>query len=92
MTGTVSWDQLMYLATLGTLACCAWWFLFSYILAVRKELNEFRIEVAKEYASQELLKDLEDRLVAAVRELKDEFHDMPERLAVLIAAAKTKQD
>ncbi|MEP3047640.1 MAG: hypothetical protein ABJL55_11905 [Roseibium sp.] len=50
------------------------------------------VEVAKEYASQELLKDLEERLVAAVRELKDEFHDMPERLAVLIAAAKTKQD
>ena len=88
MNEPITWDQVTMLVGLAVVLSGAWWFLFSYILAVKKELNEFRLEVAKDYASQMLLKDLEKRLVIALKELRDEFHDMPERLAVLLKAAK----
>ncbi|MBD8894049.1 hypothetical protein [Roseibium litorale] len=88
MTGPITWDQVTMLVGLAVVLCGAWWFLFSYVLAVKKELHEFRLEVAKDYASQRLLKDLEKRVVLELKELREEFHVMPERLAALLRAAK----
>jgi len=89
--GVITFEMVLFMIAMGGPLVGAWWFLFSYILAVRRDLNDFRLEVAKSYASQELLKDLEARLVTELKDMKKEFHDMPERFAaVLVAASKDK--
>ncbi|WP_150526819.1 hypothetical protein [Roseibium sediminis] len=88
MKGAITWEQVLTLCAILSVLAGAWWFLFAYILSVKRELNEHKLEVAKGYASQAVLKDLEKRLVTELRELKQEFHTMPERFAAVFSAAK----
>ena len=88
MTGPITWEQIAVLIIIGGALVAIWWFLFRNILSVRKELHEFRLEVTRDYASQKLLKEFENRFVGVVKELRQELHNMPERLAAIIKAAK----
>ena len=93
MNEAITWEHVTVLATVGGLAGAAWWFLFRHILNVRKELQELRLEVAKEYVSREILKEMESRFFTALKELKQEFHAVPDRLASVIATMiKSQQD
>jgi hypothetical protein len=54
-----------------TLWTGAIWFLWSRINSVREALNAFELGVAKDYVSSKNMRDLEDRLTAAIDRLGD---------------------
>ncbi len=49
------------------------------ILGVRRDLNEFRLKVAEEYASREHLREVELRLLDATNKLSDKFEALPSK-------------
>jgi len=81
LQAAITWEQLVALCVIGGAMAGAWWFLFANILAVRRELNEFRLKVAEEYASREHLKEVELRLVEAINKLSDKFEALPAKIA-----------
>lgn len=50
----------------------------------RQAPADFRVEVASRYVSQERLREVEDRLVAAINRLADQMERMPDRLAHIV--------
>ena len=56
--------------------------------AIEQRLNDFKLEVAKEYASISYMKDVEERLVGAIKSLSDAVNGMPDRVAGILAAAR----
>ncbi|HQF30758.1 MAG TPA: hypothetical protein PLJ34_04855 [Hyphomicrobiales bacterium] len=51
-----------------------WWRIDGRIKGVERALSEYKLQVAKEYASVDHLKDVEQRLVNAVRDVSSEIH------------------
>ncbi|WP_420337805.1 hypothetical protein [Roseibium sp.] len=88
MEGPITWEQLLGLAFIGGALGGAWWFLFAAILGVRRDLNEFRLKVAEEYASREHLKEVELRLVEAINKLSDKFEALPSKIAAAMHPPK----
>lgn len=54
------------------------------IAAATVDLSSFKLEVAQKYASQQHLKDTEERLVAAINKLESTIAAMPASIAALI--------
>jgi hypothetical protein len=52
-------------------------------------LAEFKLEVAKSYASMEHIKDVELRLVDAINKLADSVEQMPSRVAEILKSAQS---
>ena len=91
MTGPITWEQIAGLVVIAGSAAGAWWFLYSSILAVRRELQDYKLTVAERYASVEHLKEVETRLVAAIEKLTDRLDTMPDRLSRIIQQAIDKR-
>jgi ABC-type transporter Mla subunit MlaD len=51
------------------------------------DLNDFKLEVAKEYASITHIKDVEERLVKAIENLSSALESMPDRVSKILSAA-----
>lgn len=90
MQGPITFELVLFLVVVGGAVAGSWWFLFSSILAVRRDLHDLRLEVARDYASQQLLRDVEKRVVGELKELRKEFHDLPERISAVLTAANRK--
>lgn len=87
MTGPITWEQVAGLMLIISAGAGAWWFLYSSILAVRRELQEYKLVVAERYASVEHLKEVETRLVTAIDKLSGQLDTMPDRLSRIIQSA-----
>jgi hypothetical protein len=87
LTGPITWEAIGFLCVLAVPVCGAWWFLYSDILAVRRELQDYKLEVAQRYASVEHLKEVENRLVTAIDKLAAQLDTMPDRLSRIIQQA-----
>jgi Tfp pilus assembly protein PilO len=98
MNGAITWEQIISLLAIAGVCSGAWWFLFSYNLATRKELQKeiqglrqelaaYKLEVAERYASVDHLKEVESRLVMAIDKLTDKLDTMPDRLSRIIQQA-----
>jgi hypothetical protein len=88
LQAAITWEQLLALCVIGGALGGAWWFLFAAILGVRRDLNEFRLKVAEEYASREHLREVEVRLVDAINKLSADLETLPERLASVLASVR----
>jgi maltodextrin utilization protein YvdJ len=55
---------------------------------VASDLSDFKLEVAQKYASQQHLKDTEERLVAAINKLEATIAAMPASIAALIKTGR----
>lgn len=53
------------------------------------DLSDFKLEVAQKYASQQHLKDTEERLVAAINKLEATIAAMPASIAALIRTGRS---
>lgn len=53
------------------------------------DLSAFKLEVAQKYASQQHLKDTEERLVAAINKLEATIAAMPASIAALIKTGRS---
>ena len=56
-----------------------------------KELSKFKLDVAEKYATAASMKEVEERLVAAIDNLTRAMNDMPTRIAEIFNAGKTSQ-
>ncbi|WP_153768633.1 hypothetical protein [Labrenzia sp. CE80] len=59
-------------------------------MVLRPDLNDFRLKVGEDYASREHLKEVETLLVMAINRLAEELDSLPERLAAVLSASKSK--
>jgi hypothetical protein len=57
------------------------------IEGVEKSLADYKLEVAKNYASNAHLKDLEARLLDSIRQLKEDIRELPKNIVDLMGAA-----
>lgn len=87
MTGSVTWEQIVSLIIIATAVAGAWWFLFAQILQTRRELNDFKLEVSRQYASHDHLREVEERLTKVIEKLDRRIEDMPRQLAAAVQAA-----
>ena len=53
------------------------------------DLSDYKLEVAQKYASQQHLKDTEERLVAAINKLEAAIAAMPASIAALIKTGRS---
>lgn len=66
------WLQLAGLLTTGVIALAGVWYrLHSQIISVDKALSDYKLQVAKEYATTNAIKEVEDRIVQAIDRLGD---------------------
>ena len=57
------------------------------VASLRDEISTFKLEVAREYASQSHLKEVEERLTRAIEKFESRMATMPEELAKEIVQA-----
>jgi hypothetical protein len=74
---------LLALISPGALLVFALW---KSINGVAKSLDNFKIEVAKGYASMEHLQKVEERLVTAINRLDQSMKDLPRQMAEILTA------
>jgi len=56
-----------------------------------KELGKFKLAVAEKYATAASMKEVEERLVAAINNLTKAMNEMPSRVAEVFNAGKSGQ-
>lgn len=65
-----------------------WYSLASSIKQVEKDLASYKLQVTKEYASIENIKQVEERLIKSIDQLSATIEGMPQKIIEIINAAK----
>jgi hypothetical protein len=101
MSGAITWEQAVFIV--GILAAfvglvAAIWFRIEQRINdaseiarfTQKNLDDFKLDVTKNYASILHIQSVEERLVRAVDELKHSINEMPTRVASIMKAGSER--
>jgi hypothetical protein len=91
MTGAITWEQLLFFVVLCGALGALWYRVETRISHAATEaqasadralasLNEFKIQVAREYASIVDIKDVENRVILRLDELCKELHSLRQEI------------
>lgn len=93
MSGAITWEQIAFFLGLVIAGVAMWARVEQRINAaaelarsVRDECKQLELRVARDYASISYLKDVEERLVGAIKDLNRSINDMPTRVAAIMRA------
>lgn len=71
MSGAITWEAIAFLLPIFGAGAGVWYRLHTQILGVQRELDAFKLEVAKSYATQASIHQVEERVVQAIERLGD---------------------
>lgn len=71
MTGAITWEAVTAMIVIFGAGAGVWYRLHGQAESVRRDLDAFKLEVAKSYATQHSIREVEERVVQAIDRLGD---------------------
>lgn len=62
MNGAITWESLAYLVAMGTALGGVWFRMYRNAESIREDLAKFKLEVAKEYATNATIKEVAEAI------------------------------